>query len=161
VSHDIKDIPGVREAHVERSWPSGLIVTIESREPVAAVPDPSGGYVFVDDQATQVGRSNSKPKNLPTISVPVGTDHVRVLQAVLGVLNAMPVDLRDRVGDMSASTEDSVTFTLRKGPRVEWGSAEKSALKAQVLAVLLQSKQASNAAVIDVSAPTLPITKSK
>ena len=73
----------------------------------------------------------------------------------------MPADLRDRVGDMSASTEDSVTFTLRKGPRVEWGSAENSNLKAQVLAVLLESKQASNAAVIDVSAPTLPITKNK
>jgi cell division protein FtsQ len=60
---------------------------------------------------------------------------------------------------ISAATEDSVSFTLHKGPLVEWGSAEDSALKAQVLQVLLESKQARKADVIDVSAPTLPITK--
>jgi len=42
---------------------------------------------------------------------------------------------------------------------VEWGSAEDNEVKAQVLGVLLESKQARKADVIDVSAPTLPITK--
>ena len=60
---------------------------------------------------------------------------------------------------VSAATEDSVQFTLADGPMVEWGSAEDSKLKAQVLGVLLGSKHARKADVIDVSAPTLPITK--
>ena len=82
-----------------------------------------------------------------------------MLASALGVMNAMPADLRDRVQAMTAATEDSVSFVLRKGPTVEWGSADDSELKVHVLQVLLESKQARKADVIDVSAPTLPITK--
>jgi len=159
VSHELKDILGVREAHVQRAWPDGLVVTIESREPVAAVPDPSGGYTYVDDDGVQVGRTAKKPKGLPILAIPLGEDNQRVLASALGVLAAMPDDLRERVTQLNASTEDSVSFKLNKGPTVEWGSADQSELKVAVLQVLLESKQARKADVIDVSAPTLPITK--
>ncbi len=159
LSDELDDIAGVRTAHIERSWPRGLIVTLESREPVASVPDPQGGFVYVDDEGVHVGRSSAQPKDIPVIYVPLGSENVRTLKAVLGVLNAMPAALRDRVGHIAAKTEDSVSFTLHKGPVVEWGSAERSELKVEVLQVLLDSPQASKADVIDVSAPTLPITK--
>jgi cell division protein FtsQ len=157
LASNLQDIPGVRAAHVERSWPDALVITLESREPVAAIPDPTGGFTLVDDEGVQVGRSAKAPKDLPKLSVPV--DSPRVLEAALGVMAALPADLSARVTAVSAATEDSVSFALAKGPRVEWGSAEDSALKAQVLQVLLESKQARKADVIDVSAPTLPITK--
>jgi cell division protein FtsQ len=153
----LQDIPGVRSAHVERHWPDGLVVTLVSREPVAAVPDPKGGYNLVDDEGVQVGRASKPPKDLPTMTVPL--DDAKVLASALGVLAALPDELKNRVTSISASTEDSVSFKLSKGPRIEWGSAEDSKLKAQVLEVLLDSKRASKADVIDVSAPTLPITK--
>ena len=159
IASALKDIPGVREAHVQRSWPNGLIVTLESREPVAAVPTGHGGYTLVDDEGVQVGRADAPPKGLPTLTVPLGEGKARVLASALGVMNAMPADLRDRVQAMTAATEDSVSFVLRKGPTVEWGSADDSELKVHVLQVLLESKQARKADVIDVSAPTLPITK--
>ncbi|WP_152650579.1 cell division protein FtsQ/DivIB [Demequina aurantiaca] len=158
LANEIRDVPGVRAVHIEREWPAGLAVTIESREPVAAVPDPEGGYLLIDDEAVQVGRSDEAPDNLPAIEVPVGEDHVRVLKSVLGVVDQLPVEVSRRVDNIKAATEDSVTFTLRKGPRVEWGSSEQSALKARVLEVLLNSGDADDAKVIDVSAPTLPIT---
>ena len=158
LSHEIRDIPGVRTVQIEREWPAGLAITIESREPVAAVTDPKGGYVLVDEEAVQVGRTDKAPKDLPAIEVPVGEDNVRVLKSVLGVVEALPAQVSARVDIVRAATEDSVTFTLRKGPRVEWGSSEQSALKAKVLEVLLDSGDADDAAVIDVSAPTLPIT---
>ncbi|MGC4175767.1 cell division protein FtsQ/DivIB [Demequina sp.] len=157
LASQLKDIPGVREAHVERSWPDGLVITLESREPVAAIPDPKGGFDLVDDEGIQVGRSAKAPKDLPSLAVP--EDNEKVLQAALGVINTLPDELRNRVDSMSAATTDSVSFKLSKGPRVEWGSAEDSALKAQVLTVLLESKKAKKADIIDVSAPTLPITK--
>jgi len=157
LASQLKDIPGVREAHVARHWPDGLVVTLESREPVAAVPDVAGGFTLIDDEGIQVGRAAQAPKGLPTLAVP--TDKPKVLTAALAVMASLPTVLSDRVKSVSASTEDSVQFTLVDGPRVEWGSAEDSKLKAQVLGVLLGSKQARNADVIDVSAPTLPITK--
>ena len=159
LASELKDIPGVREAHVQRSWPNGLIVTLESREPVAAVPTREGGFTLVDDECVQVGRADVAPADLPTLTVPLGDDNAKVLASALGVINAMPLDMRNRVQAMSAGTEDSVSFVLRDGPTVEWGSADDSELKVQVLQVLLGSPQASTADVIDVSAPTLPITK--
>ena len=92
-----------------------------------------------------------------TLDVPAGDE--RVLQSALGVINSLPAELSARVTAISAATEDSVSFRLSKGPLVEWGSAEDSKLKGKVLMALLESKAASKADVIDVSAPTLPITK--
>ena len=154
----LREVPGVRDASVQRVWPRGLLIELTSREPVAAVPE-DGGYAFLDAEATRVGRADEAPDDLPVVTVPVGEDHRRALESVLGVVNQLPVELRDRVQDISASTEDTVTFELRDGPRVEWGSAEDSALKASVLQVLLDSGKAKDASVIDVSAPTLPTTK--
>jgi cell division protein FtsQ len=155
----IGDVRGVREVTVDKVWPRGLHVAIVSREPVAAVPQAGGGFAFVDADALSVGRSDEAPEALPIIQVPMGEDNGRVLGAALGVLNAMPQELRARISGVSAATQDSVEFTLREGPLVEWGSADDSALKVEVLQVLLQSKDAASASVIDVSAPTLPITR--
>jgi len=157
LTSQLKDIPGVREAHVERAWPDGLVITLESREPAAAVNQWGGGYILVDDEGVQVGRAATAPKELPTLAVPA--DNPKVLTAALGVINALPPELRDRVDSISAPTVDSVSFTLNKGPTVEWGSAEDSELKVKVLQVLLTSKKARWSDVVDVSAPTLPITR--
>jgi len=158
IANELREIPGVRGVGVERKWPSGLAIVIESREPVAAVPQTDDSYVLVDDEGVQVGTTAQAPDALPVIEVPVGEDHVRVLASVLGVVDELPAEVAQRVLNIQAQTEDSVTFTLRDGPRVEWGSAEQSALKARVLGVMLQSDAATGASVIDVSAPTLPIT---
>ena len=117
---ELKDIPGVREAHVERHWPDGLVVTLVSREPVAALPDRTGGFTLVDDEGVQVGRASKAPKELPTLTVP--SDKPKVLAAALGVMYALPADLADRVKSVSAATEDSVSFTLAKGPASSGGA---------------------------------------
>lgn len=159
LSNQLGDLPGVREAKVERVWPAGLRVTITTRVPVAAIPDPAGGFVLLDDAAVHVGTVAAVPADVPVVTIPLGEGNERILDAVIAVINELPADVRARVGGVSAQTEDSVTFALRDGPRVEWGGVEQSALKAHVLEVLLQSPQAQTAAVIDVSAPTLPITR--
>ncbi|WP_082227083.1 cell division protein FtsQ/DivIB [Demequina rhizosphaerae] len=158
VADELREVPGVRDATVERVWPRGLLIELTSREPVAAVPDGEGGYDLLDSEATRVGHSAETPEKLPAVTVPVGKGNERILESVLGVVNQLPVKLRNRVQDISATTEDTVTFVLRNGPQVDWGSAEDSALKARVLQVLLDSGQADGVTAIDVSAPTLPTT---
>ncbi|WNM23345.1 cell division protein FtsQ/DivIB [Demequina capsici] len=157
----LRAIPGIADATVERLWPSTLRIDIDARVPVAAVPVADGGYAIVDDSATTVTTVTDAPTDLPVVNVPLGDGSDRVLDAVLGVIDELPVDLRARVQDINADSEDSVSFTLRDGPQVEWGGVEDSATKAQVLVVLLGSPEASSAAVIDVSAPTLPITRAQ
>lgn len=159
IAHQLEDLPGVRAAVVDRVWPAGLRVTITTRIPVAAIARAEGGYVLLDDQAIQVAVIDAVPADIPVIAIPLEAGNERILDTVITVINELPADVRARVGAVSAETEDSVRFQLRDGPLVEWGSAEQSALKAQVLATILGSAQAQSAAVIDVSAPTLPITR--
>ncbi|WP_297081290.1 cell division protein FtsQ/DivIB [uncultured Demequina sp.] len=154
VEHQIEALAGVKEARVERVWPSGLRVTLTSAEPVAAIPLADGTYVMLDERGVQVDEGAEAPDDLPVVNVPLDAEDTRILDGVISVIDQLPVAMRDRVQDIEASTEDSIQFVLRDGPRVEWGSAEESALKAEVLAVLLQ--EAGDAELIDVSAPTLP-----
>ncbi len=158
IADQLRDLVGVQDATVERVWPAGLRVTITPRHPVAAIAS-GGGFVLLDADAVKVGQVDAAPTDLPVLDIPLGTDNDRILNAVLEVVRNLPQDVLDRVESLGAQTEDTVAFTLRDGPRVEWGSAQDSALKAQVLDVMLKSGPGSTADVIDVSAPTLPITR--
>lgn len=158
VADQLRALPGVLDAKVERVWPAGLRVTLVPRNPVAAIAD-GVGFALLDADAVKVGMSETAPADVPLLTVPVGDE--RVLAAVLEVIRNLPADLLGRVSGIGAQTEDTVSFALRDGPRVEWGSADDSALKAQVLAVMLASPSAASAGVIDVSAPTLPITRAE
>lgn len=156
IAADLSGVTGVRDATVERVWPQGLRVTLVARHPVAAIPS-GDQFILLDADAVEVGTVDAAPADLPIVTVPLGEQ--RVLDAVVTVVRSLPVEVLSRVQGIGAQTEDSVEFTLRDGPRVEWGSSEDSALKAQVLTVMLDSGQASGVAVVDVSAPTLPITR--
>lgn len=157
IANQLRDLTGVRDATVERVWPQGLRVTLVARDPVAAIPS-GEQFVLLDADAVEVGTVDAVPTGLPLMDVPLGD--ARILEAALAVIRSLPPAVLERVEGLGAQTEDSVTFSLRDGPRVEWGSADDSALKAQVLAVLLDSGQAPAGTVVDVSAPTLPITRS-
>ncbi|MEV7973110.1 cell division protein FtsQ/DivIB [Cellulomonas sp. NPDC089187] len=164
---ELLEVPGVRDATVTRQWPHGLSVALVAREPVAAVPEdadvvqsaegtPAGaGFALVDEEGVQVGRADAPPEGLPVVAVPVGEE--RVLSAVLGVLEQLPPDLLAQVGEVAATTQDSVNFTLRDGATVEWGSDQESALKAAVLGALRAAPETAGAARYDVSAPTMPV----
>lgn len=157
ISAQLEGLVGVREAEITRVWPAALRVEILSSEPVAAIPQ-GAVFLLVDDRGETVDTADAPPEQLPVITIPVGEGGTRILEGVLAVVDEIPVTLRDRVEGIEAQTEDSISFVLRDGPRVEWGSGEQSALKAEVLAALLDSPQTDGVDVIDVSAPSLPIT---
>lgn len=161
IEAEIEALIGVRDASVERVWPAGLRVEIESSEPVAAIPQEDGGFALVDDAGQHVDSAQEAPPQLPVVTIPISSGETRILDGVLDVIDELPVELRDRVQGVEARTEDSIHFVLRDGPKVEWGSGEQSALKAEVLQVLLDSPEASKTDVIDVSAPSLPITRAE
>ncbi len=156
----ILEVPGVRSAKVMRDWPHGLTITLVSREPVAAIPDPAGGFALRDADGVQVGRAATPPTGLPVVTIPAtATDTKRTLAAVLGVLDALPADLRSQVAAVQAASQDTVGMDLRDGAHVVWGSADQTALKIAVLKALRAAPVSAHAKVFDVSAPTLPITR--
>lgn len=156
----VLDVPGVRAAEVARVWPHGLRVTVESREPVAAVPG-EDGYVLLDVEGVQVGRTVDAPVGLPVIDVPLDDANALALTAVLTVLQELPPELATQVAAASANTQDTVHLVLVDGAQVEWGSSDRTALKARVLLTLRSAPASAGAAVFDVSAPTTPITRAQ
>lgn len=158
VEEALRGVTGVFETQVVRAWPHGLSVEIVERVPVAVVADSSRGYLLVDIEGAELAVLPQPPDDLPVVTVPIGEDNSRILEAALTAAAALPPDLAIRVEAIRAETEDSVTLFVKNGPRIEWGSAGESALKAEVVGVLLSSGDPLPA-VIDVSAPTLVVTR--
>lgn len=160
-------VPGVRHAKVTRQWPHGLVISLVSREPVAAVPQTAGaagprgpaGFVLLDTEGYQVGWAAIPREGLPVVSVPIDGKNERTLTAVLTVLRALPEALRAEVATVSAASQDTVEMGLRDGATVNWGSASDAALKVAVLQALRAAPATAGAHGFDVSAPTLPVTR--
>ncbi len=153
----VSDVPGVRSATVVRRWPDGVRVAVVPRIPVAAVPGAGGQYSLVDGDGVAVGQPVTDPGALPVVNVPVGEKYARTLDAVVAVLDGLPTELAQRVTGVGAQTEDTIQMTLGDGRTLVWGGVEDAALKAKVALTLLDSPTV-KATVIDVSAPTVPVT---
>ena len=74
--------------------------------------------------------------------------------AVAEAVGSLDTQTRQQVASGSATTTGQVTLVLSSGARVVWGGSADSALKAEVLAVLLGQP----ASTYDVSSPHSPTT---
>jgi cell division protein FtsQ len=147
-------LPVVRTVEVERSWPRG--VTIRVRERTAAAVQARGqAYALVDRDGVEFAQVQRRPAGLPLVSAPVDAGPP-ALRAALDVLDQLTGPVRDQVRQVRAATAEQVELRLTRGRTVLWGSTERGARKAAVLAVLISRK----AQVYDVSAPDTPTTRS-
>lgn len=145
-----RSLPRVDDAAITRRWPNGLVVRVTPRVARLAVRD-GGAYEYVDAEGVTVGRGSGAAGLIPAELSRAGRD--RQAGAILDVWGALPVDLRARVA--RASAEDGmVSLRLDGGREVRWGVPGDTRLKASVLAVLLDKRQAR---VYDVSDPTKPV----
>ncbi len=151
--------PLIRSFVTEAQPPSTLVVRITERRPVGAIPT-SAGFAVVDPAGVVLSTSPGRVAGVPLIDVEAMGVESAAFRSVVEVLLALPVDVRARVDTASASSKDDVTLVLSGvGQRVVWGSAERSALKARVLADLIAA-QGENARVeFDVSAPLSPVVR--
>lgn len=154
VQRRVAAVPEVADAQVSRSWPRGLTVRVEPRVPVAVVAD-GESWRLVDAEGVAYTRVPTAPGELPEIGVGAGEEDQAVRAEAVAVVTALPPELAVAVVSVRAESVDDVRLELVGGAEVVWGSAERSARKAQVLAVL----QAQQAAVYDVSAPDRPSTR--
>jgi cell division protein FtsQ len=149
--HRVESIRTVRSASVSRSWPSTVTITVTLRTPVAVVKDGQGVLHLADSTGTTYAEVSSAPKGLPVVSADA-TDPAAV-QAVVQVLADVPASLRRQVGTASAQSPYAVTLRIGR-LTVVWGTAEDSARKAQVLAVLRRDNP--SVRHFDLSAPDSP-----
>lgn len=150
----VEALPAVESAAVSRSWPHTVHVEVVERTPVAVV-NRGSGLQAVDESGVLFGSYAVKPADLPLVITEPDVKAEALAEAA-EVLRSLRADIAARVRFVDVKTVDRIELRMADGRRVTWGSADDSAAKAEVLAVLLQQKDVD---VIDVSVPDRPTTK--
>lgn len=160
VRQRVEAIPAVESADVSRSWPHTVRVQVTPRTPVATVAGgraPEGEVAVLDGDGVTFATVPARASGLPQVRLADGVDAEGVTEAAR-VVSALPADLGGRVATVDVASVDEVVLGLRGGRTVQWGSAEQSATKAEVLAVLL-AQVPRGVAEVDVSVPGRPTTR--
>lgn len=153
----LEELPAVAAADVSRKWPDKVLIKVRERVAVATV---TGGGRFrgMDENGVVFRDFRTRPKALPWIKVDPAIDaetREEVLAEGAAVVSALPGHVARRVGHVEVTSIDQISLHLRDGRTVVWGSADQSADKGKVLAVLLEQE----AQVYDVSVPGQPTTR--
>jgi cell division protein FtsQ len=146
-------LPAVRAVEVTRHWPRTVEIRVHERQ-AAAVQARGPAYVLVDRTGVAFAPVDRRPAGLPLVSAPVDAG-APALRAALDVLEQLPAAVRDEVRQVRAASREDVEILLSHRRTVLWGSVDRGARKAAVLAVLVTR----NAAIYDVSAPDAPTTR--
>lgn len=148
----LSDIALVQSVDTRIELPSTLVVTVVERTPIGVVRS-QGGFAVVDRAAVVLFESEVLPVEFPLIGVPARPES-RGFQAIGEALAVIPPAVLSRIDRVSASSADTVAFTLRDSPhRVLWGSSELSREKARVLPAALRAAGEASPQLIDLSTP--------
>lgn len=150
VARAVESNVAVKSASVSRRWPTSLRVSVSMRAGMA-VEASSGSYWLVDDQGVAFERLGSAG-GYPLLTL--SEDRATGASDVASVLGALDESTRSQVSAITSSGTQ-VTFTLRGGQTVKWGTNEDAPQKARVLATLLANVTATT---YDVSSPNHPVT---
>jgi cell division protein FtsQ len=147
----------IRSYVTELQPPHTLVVHISERTPVGVIQG-ADDFQLVDPAGVVVDRSIKRPDAIPLIQLGSAPLHGPGFASMAEVLLALPDSVRAQVDTVAARTHDDVTLTLRgSGQRVVWGSADQSALKAQVLARLIALHGQGGSGTYTVSAPAFAV----
>jgi cell division protein FtsQ len=161
VSSLLQPLVQIKSATAQARPPSGLLVQIRERVPVALVKQ---GEVFqlVDMEGVQLS-STTDPSSvqLPIIDGGAGAIGKDLFHAITAVLGALPADVLAKLSDASAKSVDAVELKLVDGQTIVWGNAGEKELKAKVLEALLKAPAdpKNPVRVYDVSVPRHPVTR--
>lgn len=145
----VETLPAVRDAQVHRNWPDGVVIEVTERQALAVV-QRDGSWRGVDSDGV-VFRSYPRKPPLPQVEM-TATTSVEALAEAAAVVSALPPGILARVESLDVGSIDDISFELRNGVVVTWGSADESSDKARVLERLLPQ----GASAYDVTAPGRP-----
>lgn len=156
VAERVQELPAVAAVEVNRDWPHRVVITVTERRPVAVVTQ-QGTSTLLDASGVAFAQVARPPADLVpvTLGAPVVDDGADDARAAMAVLESLPPRVRRQVAQLHASSPDSVSFELRNGRRVVWGSAADGPRKSAVLLALLHRP----ATVYDVSTPEVVVTR--
>jgi len=156
VAERLQAIPQVESFRLEVVPPSTVIVHIVERRPVAIVPG-DGGEAVIDAAGVVLGGVAADTGSLPRlVGIEPGSEE---FDAVASVLVSVPTEVLSVTQTIEAGSPSDIRLTLASGQVVQWGGADESRLKADVVAALLATQDPAVARVLDVRAPEHPVVR--
>ena len=158
VARRVEQVTLVQSAQVRRAWPDKIVISVQERTAVLAVPH-GGGYELIDKFGVILRQAARRPHGMPVLHPPAAASpaSLRGSPAVLAaaaVLRELPVRIARSVRTIDAPDADTVTLRLRGGITIVWGGTGQRAAKARELAILMRG----HARYYDVSDPQTPVT---
>ncbi|HEY7046141.1 MAG TPA: FtsQ-type POTRA domain-containing protein [Jatrophihabitantaceae bacterium] len=132
----VEQLPDIAAASVHVSYPSTVVITVTERVAVGYL-SVGGTAILVDKSGRQFRTTSTVPKTLPRFDIPAGQQATAAGQAVATVAGALTPAELGKLSSIAATDPTHITLRLRDGRSVIWGSADRSADKAQVLPALL------------------------
>ena len=157
IARRVAQLRQVQSAQVSKDWPATLVITVQLRKPVFALPV-HGGYALVDAFGVNVRDAASRPPGLPLITVNTDSGTLRgspAVRAAAAVLAELPQPAARHVRSVTTGGPNDVSVKLANGAIVVWGGAERGSLKATELQILMRRR----ARVYDVSGFGTAVTK--
>lgn len=149
--------PWILEAHVSRTLPSSISVTIVERTPIGVL---SGGSVLVAGDGTVLGEAAGPRPSLPEIllSGPAPTIGTTLSVPQMAVAQALPADLRGGVAQIGMAAGGTIEIHTTDGTRVLFGDASDAVAKWGALRGVLAWARTNGvrAEYIDVRSPIAP-----
>jgi cell division protein FtsQ len=145
----------VADVSIERSWPSTLVIHASPRQPFLVVKNPQGQLQVVDETGMAYAQVSTPPRGVPTVNAATTAALSRdALAAAVSVLKALPAATQKRVTNITVSSANLVTLRIGR-TSVVWGGIEEPERKVAIMTALLASRPT----LIDVSAPSTPVTR--
>lgn len=149
VAARVATLAPVESVTVDRAWPDAVDIRVTERTPVLALSE-IGGVTLVDRAGVAFDQAPSRPAGV--VLAETDRTNVALLVQLAVVARALPEDLRLEVASIRAQTPNQISIVLTSGVDITWGTADQSALKAQIVSALMPRKPRA----IDVSSPHNP-----
>lgn len=153
-------LPLVKEASLERRFPSTIVVNIEERRPLALV-DIEDAFWEVDAEGVVLRRQKVGAEGLPVVTGAVPGD--RTMSKALSVTAALPAEIKGELSEINVSEGYRITLYTVDGIPVYLGSADELDTQALILSEVLDAVRASGRTVeyIDLAEPQNAVVKYK
>jgi len=146
----VEELAPVESAEVSRAWPDGVRIEVTERHAVAVV-EWEGAWRGLDPAGVLFRTYPERPTALPRLTIRAQTTSDALAEAAKVVV-ALPPEIAKRVDHLDVGSIDAISVYLSGGAVVNWGSADESGHKAEVLRLLMKQP----ARVYDVTAPGRP-----
>lgn len=157
IAHRVEQLRQVQSAEVGKDWPATLVITVQPRKPVFALPV-HGGYALMDPFGVTVREVALRPAGLPVLTVNITSRTLRgspAVAAAAAVLGELPRQVARQVRGVLTGGPNDVSVKLADGAVVVWGGDERAWTKARELRILMRRR----ARVYDVSGVGTALTK--